>query len=77
MTKEYYIDILKNKWTRSVIKFVLVDPNYLRKFKYRLYLDNDPKHNLFFYKTWDKLKGAQETKPICSKLFKKSRNENL
>lgn len=52
MTKEYYLDILKNELSRSAISFGFVDPQKANKLKYKLYQDNDPKHKSLLCRTW-------------------------
>nr|AAA88882.1 Tc1-like transposase [Drosophila virilis]CAA89219.1 Tc1-like transposase [Drosophila virilis] len=52
MTKEFYLDILKNELSRSAIKFGFVDPQNPSKQRYKLYQDNDPKHKSFLCRTW-------------------------
>lgn len=52
MTKEVYLDILKNQLKTSVHKFGFVDPENPQKLKYKLYQDNDPKHKSYLCRTW-------------------------
>ena len=44
MTKEVYLDILKNELIAKIKKFGFIDPVNSNKFYYKYYQDNDPKH---------------------------------
>lgn len=52
MTKEVYLDILKNELTASVKKFGFIDPDNPNKLKYKYYQDNDPKHKSYLCRSW-------------------------
>jgi len=52
MTKEFYLDILKNELSRSAHNFGFVNPENSSKLKYKLYQDNDPKHKSLLCRTW-------------------------
>ena len=47
MTKEVYLDILKNELIASLKKFGFIDPVIQNKFNYKYYQDNDPKHKSY------------------------------
>ena len=59
MTKEVYLDILKNELIVSVEKFGFIDPFNLNKLYYKYYQDNDSKHFIYvspnYYTTVQKL----------------------
>lgn len=52
MTKEYYLDILKNELATSAKEFGFVEPQIPNKLRYKLYQDNDPKHKSLLCRTW-------------------------
>ena len=52
MTKEVYLDILKNELIASIKKFCFIDPVNPNKFYYNYYQDNNPKHESYLYKSW-------------------------
>lgn len=52
MTKEVYLDILKNELTASIKKFGFIDPVNPNKLNYKYYQDNDPKHKSYLCKSW-------------------------
>ena len=47
MTKEVYLDILKNELIASIKKFGFIDPVNLNKFYYKYYQDNGTKHKSY------------------------------
>ena len=47
MTKEVYLDILKNELIASIKKFGFIDPINPNKFHYKYYQDNGPKHKSY------------------------------
>lgn len=51
MTKEVYLDILKNELTASIKKFGFIDPVNPNKFNYKYYQDNDSKHKSYLCKS--------------------------
>ena len=52
MTKEVYLDILKNDLITSIKKFGFIDPVNANIFYYKYYQDNDPKHKSYLCKSW-------------------------
>ena len=47
MTKELFLDILKNELIASIKKFGFIDSVNPNKFYYKYYQDNDPKHKSY------------------------------
>lgn len=52
MTKEVYLDILKNDLCSSARKFGFFDPENPQKLNFKFYQDNDPKHKSYICKSW-------------------------
>ena len=52
MTKEGYLDILKNELIASIKKIGFIDSINPNKFYYKYYQDNDPKHKYYLCKYW-------------------------
>ena len=47
MTKEVYLEILKNELTANIKKFCFIDPVNSNKFNYKYYQNNDPKYKSY------------------------------
>ena len=52
MTKDVYLDILKNELIASLKKFGFIDPVNPNKFYSKYYQGNDPKHKSYLCKSW-------------------------
>ena len=52
MTKEVYLDILKNELIANIKKFDFIDMVNPNKFYFKCYQDNDPKHSFYSCKYW-------------------------
>ena len=48
MTKEVYLDVLKNELIANIKKFNFIEPINPNKFYYKYYQDNDPKYIILY-----------------------------